>query len=80
MKKEEKLKIVEKWEKRVGKASYIKFLKGGHITRQEAIDAKCYECEQGWSDGVQPCLISDCPLNPYHPYYGTHSKKKDSSS
>jgi hypothetical protein len=66
-----------KWEKRQGKASFVKFLEGGRITRQEAIEAKCYDCEGGWPEGVQPCLVSDCPLNLYHPYYGESAGLKD---
>ena len=43
--------------KRRGKASLIKRLKGKQLTRQEAIEAKCYECSGGWPDGITKCSI-----------------------
>jgi hypothetical protein len=80
MRKEEKLRDVLKWEKHRGKSSLVKFLKGVRITRQEAIEAKCYECMGGWPDGIQPCLILDCSLNPYNPYFGEDVDLKDNIS
>jgi hypothetical protein len=80
MKKDEKLKVVAKWEKRRGKSSLMRYLKGRSITRQEAIEAKCYECEEGWPEGVQRCLVSDCPLNSFHPYSEEGAALKNNSS
>ncbi|PLX71314.1 MAG: hypothetical protein C0602_01530 [Denitrovibrio sp.] len=51
-----------------GKRLLEKHLNGIRITRNEAIIAKCYDCEGGYSDGIKECNISDCPLHPYNPY------------
>jgi hypothetical protein len=51
-----------------GKALLNKHLNGERLTRNEAIIAKCYECECGYSEGIQKCTITKCPLNPFNPY------------
>ena len=55
-----RLKSVEKWPKQAGKADYMKFLRGGTLTRAEAIRANCYECVTG--EDTQPCIAEICPL------------------
>lgn len=47
-----------------------KLLKGVRNTRQEAIEAKCYDCMGGYADGVVDCGDSSCPIYPYNPYKG----------
>ena len=51
---------------RSGKSDYIKYLKGGRITRNQAIKAKCYDCQGMGESGV--CEMSYCALYPYTPY------------
>jgi len=43
-------------------------LKGNKITRDEAIKAKCYECNGAYADGTGDCNIESCPLHLYMPY------------
>ena len=38
------------------------------LTRQQAINAKCYDCCAGYTDGKRDCMLDDCPLHPYMPY------------
>lgn len=46
---------------RSGKAPYLKFLQGGTLTRDQAIRAKCWECN---GDG-EYCAVIGCPLLPF---------------
>ena len=62
------LKNAQKYPKQIGKADYIKFLKGGHLTRDEAIKAKCYECVGG--EDTEPCDVPLCPLTLYCQWNG----------
>ena len=48
---------------RAGKAQLLKYLKGGKLTRQGAIKAKCYDCDGMGESGS--CDIKDCSLYPY---------------
>ena len=43
-------------------------LNGERLYASKAIKAKCYECECGYTDGVQKCNIPECPLFPHNPY------------
>ena len=52
----------------VGKNQYLKYLMGERITRQEAIKAKCYECNGYCVDGRPECKAKDCPLWAYSPF------------
>lgn len=51
-----------------GKALLNRHLNGERLTRNEAIIAKCYDCEGGYPEGIQKCTITQCPLNAYNPY------------
>jgi hypothetical protein len=51
-----------------GKNQYQDFLEGKHLTRKEAMLAKCYECMGFFEDGKQDCLGKSCPLYRYYPY------------
>jgi len=48
---------------RSGKTQLLKYLKGGRLTRQEAIKAKCYDCD-GMGDTGE-CGLEHCSLYPY---------------
>jgi len=50
-----------------GQKEYHKFLKGGRLTRKEAILAHCYECN-GLESSRCDCLGVPCPMYQYHPY------------
>lgn len=52
--------------KRAGQIQLIKYLKGTRLTRQEAIKAKCYDCDGMGDSGV--CNVEGCPLLPYSPF------------
>jgi hypothetical protein len=51
---------------RSGKSELIKHLSGAKITRQQAIKAKCYDCD-GYGDSGE-CELNQCPLFPYSKY------------
>ena len=53
-----------------GFVSWKRFQEGSHITRKQAILAKCYDCMGYYADfGLdKDCKVKDCPLYPYHPY------------
>ena len=59
-----------------GKSELIKYLKGKSLTRAEAIKAKCYECNCGYTDGKNDCGIIACPLYGYMPYNPNKDKPK----
>jgi len=50
-----------------GRKELIKHLKGGPISRKEAMVAKCYDCMGYYADGRADCEILDCPLYPFNP-------------
>ncbi|RII28909.1 MAG: hypothetical protein CXR31_03280 [Geobacter sp.] len=64
--KDQTIKSVERWPKKVGKAEYLRHLKGARLTRGAAIKAKCYECVGG--EDTRPCNIAICALKPYCPW------------
>lgn len=49
--------------RRKGQKDLIAYLSGKRITRQQAILAKCYDCDGMGESGV--CDVGDCPLYPY---------------
>jgi hypothetical protein len=51
-----------------GKQELIDFLEGKELTKNQCIKAKCYECNNGYTDGRNDCVIFDCPLYGYSPY------------
>ncbi len=57
------LQNVKNWPRSAGKAHYLRFLQEEKLTRDEAIQAKCYECVGG--EDTEPCLVSTCPLTPF---------------
>lgn len=60
--------IIKNGSRAKGRKELEKHLKGIRITRGEAILGKCYECENGYIDGVHKCVIKTCPLYPYNHY------------
>jgi len=51
-----------------GRTQYLKFLEGARTHPVGAINAKCFECCNGYVDGMQDCLVIDCSLYPFMPY------------
>jgi hypothetical protein len=51
-----------------GKQSLLNHLNGEKITRAAAMNAKCYDCMNYFSDGRQDCRMPNCPLFPWRPY------------
>ena len=64
--KEELLKSAKAGPLRAGKNNLIKHLEGHRITRNQAISAKCYDCN-GMGE-LNTCQIVTCALWPYSPY------------
>ncbi len=52
--------------KKSGKTTLIKYLTGGRLTRDQAIKAKCYDCD-GMGETGQ-CDIVGCALHPFSSY------------
>ena len=51
----------------MGKLSYEKWKKGIRLTKQQQINANCYECN-GFEQGGEDCKgKSHCPLYPWSP-------------
>ena len=48
---------------RKGQTYLINYLMGKKLTRQQAIQAKCYDCD-GMGDTGE-CALKDCTLYPY---------------
>jgi hypothetical protein len=59
-----------------GQAELIRFERGEEISRHDAIVAKCYECNNWYTDGKEDCLIHSCPLHGYMPYNKNKYKGK----
>ena len=59
--------------RRQGRKELIKYLEGEDITRQQAIKAKCFNCD-GMGETAS-CEIDSCPLFPYSPYKTNDSEK-----
>ena len=51
---------------RKGKSLLIRYLSGKRLTRDQAIQAKCFDCD-GMGDSGE-CDIKSCSLYPYSPY------------
>lgn len=57
----------EKLPQFIGKADYLKHLKGKRLTPQQAMHAACFRCSSGYDTGLG-CSVPDCPLSPYNAY------------
>ena len=62
----ERLELVKKCKVKAGKNDLIKHLSGKRLTRNQAIKAKCYDCN-GYGESDE-CSIITCPLYPFSPY------------
>ena len=57
--------------RKAGQAFLIKHLEGKRLTKQQAIRAKCYDCDGMGESGE--CDLRECPLYPYSSFaVGTH--------
>lgn len=54
--------------KAIGRKEIYSHLNGKHLTRGEAILAKCYECNGYYANGKADCKIPVCPLYNFMPY------------
>lgn len=54
--------------KAIGRKEICAHLTGKHLTRGEAILAKCYDCCGYYLDGKVDCQIPACPLYSFMPY------------
>ena len=50
-----------------GATQLRKHLRGGRLTRGQAISAKCCDCNCYYVDGKKSCEMPECPLFPYMP-------------
>lgn len=60
--------VDKNWPFKKGKESLLKFLSQAEVTRKEAMDAQCYQCCNGYKDGVFDCESAVCSLYQYMPY------------
>ena len=75
---EQHISNVRKWKKKAGKAHYLRFLQGGKLTRDEAIQAKCYDCVCG--EDTEPCSVPTCALNAFCPWNKPKKAKTSTSN
>lgn len=61
--------------KRTGQAFLIKHLEGKRLTKQEAIKARCYDCDGMGETGV--CDIKECALHPYSSFASGNARGSD---
>jgi len=52
----------------IGRVELLKHRKGERLTHYEMIKAKCYECMEGYEDGMVDCKVSCCPHYGRTPY------------
>lgn len=77
---EERIKQVEASPLAKGKNEYLKYLKGGVVSRREAMLAQCYICCGYFSDGKYDCKILMCPMYHYMPYKEGGARKTKTMS
>lgn len=58
---------------RAGRKDLIKHLEGKRLTRQEAIKAKCFDCNGMGESGI--CDLKGCSLLPYSQFIEQPEKK-----
>ncbi len=51
-----------------GRTAYLKYLKGGNISRPDACKSYCYQCQGFCADPNASCDLILCPLWPWSPY------------
>jgi hypothetical protein len=57
--------------RKMGRTFLIRHLEGKRLTQQQAIRAKCYDCDGMGETGE--CDLKECPLYSYSPFaLGTH--------
>ena len=61
---------VESSPKSKGRKHMLAHLNGKKLGRVAAMDAKCFECCNGFVDGRWDCEIEACPLYSRMPYLG----------
>ena len=63
-----------------GRRELAKHLKGGKLTRKEAMLAACYDCVCGYEDGKVDCRVMRCPLHPFMPFNSERKKSRGEDS
>lgn len=63
--------------KATGRGDLLNYFRGEELTRQEAIQAHCYQCMGGYGDGEdRDCRNPPCPLYPFHPHNPNKLKRE----
>lgn len=62
------LEQVEKCGNRTGKRDLLRHLRGERISARAQQRAKCFECMNGYLDGLADCGITACPLYQNMPF------------
>lgn len=57
----------------------MRYLKGGELTIDEAVRARCYDCMTYYADGAGDCRMPECSLYPYMPFRSVALLKKASA-
>jgi len=63
-----RIESIQRSPKCSGKQELLAHMAGKTISRKQAMQAKCFECCNGFIDGRVDCGISDCPLYAWMPY------------
>jgi len=50
------------------KDNLIKYLEGEKLSINQAVRAKCFDCNGFYADGKNDCKVKRCPLYPWMPY------------
>ena len=53
--------------RRIGRAEFIKHLRGKRLSARQRINAACCRCSSGYDTG-NDCRVLECPLQPLNPY------------
>jgi len=61
----QQIRSVETWPRRAGRKELLRHLRCKRLTRDEAIQARCYYCVCG--EEGSPCNVGMCPLTQYCP-------------
>lgn len=65
----DRMKAIQRYGKTAkGQKELLKHLSGEKLTFKQAIYAKCYDCENYYSDGKHDCNLQHCALHPFNAY------------
>ena len=70
-----KIEQIERTSQRAGRSALIDHMHGERLSYKDMVNAKCFECCNGYIDGLNDCRVPDCPLYGAMPYRDTPPPK-----